>query len=201
MHVPEKWRLDSPEQITRIIQQFSFAVVVSPSLEASHVPLVYNAQEHCLTGHIAANDRHKKESEGSSALAIFSGPHAYIEPNWYQDGPAVPTWNYVAIHIHGKLHWLDEEQTLQGVRHLVSKYQPDLLQDQDLMPEEYQQKLVKGIRGFRIDIDAIEAKAKLGQHRNDADQRGVVEGLMKSNNSESQQLLAIMEQLDLGLGK
>jgi transcriptional regulator len=29
---------------------------------------------------------------------MFRGPHAYISPAWYATHPAVPTWNYIAVH-------------------------------------------------------------------------------------------------------
>ncbi|REL31669.1 FMN-binding negative transcriptional regulator [Thalassotalea euphylliae] len=212
MHVPEKWRIQEPAQITDIINRYSFATVVSPSLDATHVPLIYDQAQNCLIGHIACNNHHKKAAENSDVLAIFHGPHDYIDPTWYKGKPNVPTWNYVAVHVHGSLHWLDEAQTIDAVQQLVQKYQPALLLEQELdeqaksadtqptMPLDYQQKLAKGIIGFRIDIDRVEAKAKLGQHRSQADQLGTVKGLMNSNSPDAQQLLAIMEQLSLGLG-
>ncbi|WP_448553578.1 FMN-binding negative transcriptional regulator [Thalassotalea montiporae] len=223
MHVPEKWRIKEPAQIADIINRYSFATVVSPSLDATHVPLIYDQAKNCLIGHIARNNHHKKVAENSDVLAIFHGPHDYIDPTWYQGMPAVPTWNYVAVHVHGSLHWLDEAQTIDAVQQLVQKYQPALLLEQELheqelneqaltekaksadpqptMPLDYQQKLAKGIIGFRIDIDRVEAKAKLGQHRSQADQLGTVKGLMSSNSPDALQLLAIMERLSLGLGK
>ena len=222
MHVPEKWRIQEPAQIADIINRYCFATVISPSLDATHVPLIYDQAQNCLIGHIARNNHHKKAAEHSDVLAIFHGPHDYIDPTWYQDKPNVPTWNYVAVHVHGSLHWLDEAQTIDAVQQLVQKYQPALLHEQELheqeldgqaltekaksadtqptMPLDYQHKLAKGIIGFRIDIDRVEAKAKLGQHRSQADQLGTVKGLMNSNSPDAQQLLAIMEQLSLGLG-
>ena len=228
MHVPEKWRIQNPSDIADIINRYSFATVVSPSLDATHVPLIYDQAQNCLIGHIARNNHHKKAAENSDVLAIFHGPHDYIDPTWYQGKPNVPTWNYVAVHVHGSLHWLDEAQTIDAVQQLVQKYQPALLREQELheqeldeqamdeqaldgqvpntdtqptMPLDYQHKLAKGIIGFRIDIDRVEAKAKLGQHRSQADQQGTVKGLMGSNSPDAQQLLAIMERLSLGLGK
>ena len=218
MHVPEKWRIQNPSNIADVINRYSFATVVSPSLDATHVPLIYDQAQNCLIGHIARNNHHKKAAENSDVLAIFHGPHDYIDPTWYQGKPNVPTWNYVAVHVHGSLHWLDEAQTIDAVQQLVQKYQPALLSEQELheqalgeqapntdtqptMPLDYQHKLAKGIIGFRIDIDRVEAKAKLGQHRSQADQLGTVKGLMNSNSPDAQQLLAIMERLSLGLGK
>ena len=37
----------------------------------------------------------------ATALLVFSGPHAYISPTWYEAEQVVPTWNYVAVHAYG----------------------------------------------------------------------------------------------------
>ncbi|NMP31846.1 FMN-binding negative transcriptional regulator [Thalassotalea sp. M1531] len=201
MHVPDKWKITDPKQIADIVDKFGFATLISPSLEASHVPLIYQAENQFLFGHLARNNQHAKEASGSKVVAVFSGPHYYIAPNWYANSPAVPTWNYVAVHMHGTIEWLDDSNTLSAVEKLVAKYQPALLDNQAIMPIEFQQKLAKGIVGFRVHIERIEAKAKLGQHRKSEDQAGVVKGLIQEKNAEAAQLLAVMDLLQLGLGK
>jgi transcriptional regulator len=57
-----------------------------------------------LLGHIAiANPQWKSAAPGAGALAIVSGPQAYISPSWYEakarHGRVVPTWNYEAVHL------------------------------------------------------------------------------------------------------
>jgi transcriptional regulator len=41
------------------------------------------------------------------ALAVVAGPDAYVSPSWYpskaEHGRVVPTWNYVQVHVHGRL--------------------------------------------------------------------------------------------------
>ena len=41
-------------------------------------------------------------------LVIFTGPHAYISPRWYEDKERVPTWNYTAVHAYGVPQMLDD---------------------------------------------------------------------------------------------
>lgn len=89
---------------------------------------------------------------------VFSGAHAYISPTWYDAKPAVPTWNYAAVHCYGVASLLSDTETQDMLDKLVTKYEPKLLQDKQIMPDEYQQKLRQAIVGFKIVIDEIQAK-------------------------------------------
>jgi len=61
MHVPEKWRLSEEEQVFDFIAQHSFAILVSPSLQASHLPLILDRSNCCLIGHFARNNPHWRD--------------------------------------------------------------------------------------------------------------------------------------------
>lgn len=76
-----------------------------------------------------------------------------------------------------------------------------MLVKRDVVSADYQEKLSKGIVGFKISLDVIDAKAKLGQHRSTADQQGVTLALGNSAVSDHQALLLFMQQLNLGLGE
>ena len=73
--------------------------------------------------HLAAANAQCAALHGAQALAIFSGPHAYITPGWYRTQPAVPTWDYAAVHVHGVLEPVaDEAQTAAMIEHTVATY-------------------------------------------------------------------------------
>ena len=75
-----------------------------------------------------------------------------------------------------------------------------MLEGNGFIPDGYQQKLAKGIVGFKIVIDKLQGKQKLGQHRNQSDQQGVAQGLSLSNRADEKQLLAYMMKNNIGLG-
>lgn len=203
MHVPEKWQLDKQADIFAFIEKHSFATIVSPSLQSTHVPLMLDRENHCLIGHFARINPHWRElSEDISQqhLVIFHGPHGYISPTWYNNKPAVPTWNYAAIHIKGCAEILTADSTTHALELLMQKFEPELLVDRDVVSAEYQEKLSRGIVGFKISIEVIEAKAKLGQHRSIEDQQGVTAALSKSPSAEHQALVNYMHELKLGIG-
>lgn len=198
MYIPKNLRIEDLDQLQQFVAEFGFALITSSDLTASHLPLLLKAEEGefgTLYGHMAKANGHWKTIDAQTILAVFSGPHGYISPTWYDTQPAVPTWNYAAVHVKGVVSLTDEETTLSILTDTVAQYEPSLLNKSDLndegfIPEAYKLKLAKAIVGFKISITSIEGKLKLGQHRSEADQAGVLEGLSASNRLDDQALLA-----------
>lgn len=61
MHVEEKWRLTEQEKIFAFIEKNTFATLVSPSLQSSHLPLILDRANRCLIGHFARSNPHWQE--------------------------------------------------------------------------------------------------------------------------------------------
>ncbi|MCW8109757.1 FMN-binding negative transcriptional regulator [Alteromonas ponticola] len=203
MHVPIKEKMDDRQAIQTFIHQYGFALIVSPTLEATHLPLQLKpdeGQHGVLYGHIARENAHSGFTEGDPILAVFTGPHSYISPTWYASPVAVPTWNYSAVHCHGVIKKLSPQETLTQVKQLIAQYEPSLLDDHERMPEKYQQGLLKGIIGFKIIIERIEAREKLGQHKKPADQAGVFAALSQSKHPDALALASYMHKRELGTG-
>ena len=200
MYVPNKWIIEDNQHIKQLMKQFSFATVVTPDLNASLLPLVYDEPNHRLIGHFARTNPHSKTTSGTKAVAIFNGPHHYISPTWYNATPAVPTWNYVSIHAHGELTLLNEAETIDGLNQLIMQYEPELLTSKaSVITPEYQAKLLHGIVGFSLAINDIQAKAKLGQHRKVSEQQGVLTNLLALNTPESLALVKVMKTLNIAV--
>ena len=68
------------------------------------------------------------------------------------------------------------------------------------MPRSCIEGKLKGIIGFKIEIEELQAKEKLGQHRSQADQRGTLQGLINSQSSESIALADYMLKVKKGIG-
>ena len=100
-------------------------------------------------------------------LCIFNGPHAYISSSWYKE-EEVPTWDYIAVHVYGKLSVLDENATMGSLQRLVDRYEKDSANPMSL--HDFSSKTlrqVKGIIGFQIEINTIQAAYKLSQTRSE----------------------------------
>ncbi|WP_340619889.1 FMN-binding negative transcriptional regulator [Xenorhabdus siamensis] len=204
MYTPDKMKMKNQEDITKFISTYSFGLLVSPSLTGTHLPFVFNPHEGengALYGHIAKANPHWKELENQNVLVVFTGPHAYISPTWYESIHAVPTWNYTAVHCYGVTKFLNYEETKLALEELVNKYEPGLMKNTELMPEEYLSKQQQAIIGFKIIINEIHAKEKLGQHKNQGDQKGVFTALQASKTEDNKKLANYMKVRCIGTGE
>ncbi|MFM8584765.1 MAG: FMN-binding negative transcriptional regulator, partial [Planctomycetaceae bacterium] len=146
----------------------------------SHVPLWLDRERDVVAGHLAQANPQAAQLTSGESLAIFQGPHAYISPAWYATAPAVPTWNYTAVHVTGIARRLSSERTAELVDHLVSKYEASRSNPwPNELPEEYRERMLAGIVGFELPLQRIEGKFKLSQNRSSADQAGVAQGLAR----------------------
>jgi transcriptional regulator len=175
MYIPSSFRIDAPDVIYDFIDDYSFATLVSVCGGipfATHLPLLLDRERRALLGHVArANPHADVFGAGSESLAIFNGPHAYISPSWYATAPAVPTWNYAAVHVYGPLEPLSEIRTRELVDLTVDKYESKrpIPWPNDL-PQDFREKMLAAIVGFEMPIGRVEGKFKLGQNRSEADQ-------------------------------
>jgi transcriptional regulator len=156
-------------------------VVASPDgLLATPVPLVRRGE--ALVGHLARPNpvwRHPGE-----ALAMFTGPDAYVSPRWYEtkpiDGKVVPTWNYSTVHVHGRLVAHDDAAWVGDVVRLLTDTFETAMGDPwsvDDAPADWIATMVRGIVGIELVDLQIEAKAKLSQNRSVADRSAVIDGV------------------------
>ena len=204
MYIPPAFNVRDAERLARFIRQHSFATVITQSPEgipfASHVPLLYEPEPKPLghlLGHLArANPQWQHFGSDSEVLLVFHGPHAYVSPRWYVSKPAVPTWNYAAVHAYGRSSLItDEGRVEELVRKMVRFYEGEGEQawPGDL-PADFMGKQLKAIVGFEIAITRLEGKFKLGQNRSKSDIAGAYAALSQSSRSEDRALAEFMRQ-------
>ena len=183
MYVPKAFREDDVARLHEFIRAWSFGLLVTdvdgvPG--ATHLPFVLDAAAGAqgrLIAHVARANPQWQTFDGTrQALAVFGGPHAYVSPTWYAASPAVPTWNYAAIHAYGHPRILEgAEATRDAVERLVREHDASWrLADQ---PVEFVAGMLRGIVAFELPIDRLEGKLKLSQNRPAADRPGIVRAL------------------------
>ncbi|MEC4728437.1 FMN-binding negative transcriptional regulator [Shewanella sp. D64] len=148
MHIPETMKMGSNELIHQFIEEFSFGILITEQLEANHLPFMLKKSEGelgTLYGHFSRANRHLGKQDACNVMIILEGPHSYISPTWYASFPAVPTWNYVAVHLYGEMSFLSTDETIMTLDEMVDRYEPELLLKRELLTEEYRDKLAKGI--------------------------------------------------------
>src|SRR3954451_4760021 len=189
MYVPAHFAMDEAT-VQRVLAAPGAAdlVTASPSgLQATLLPFIYDPEvgEHgALLGHLArSNDQWRGEGLGEG-LVIIRGPDAYVSPAWYpskaEHGRVVPTWNYVTVHVHGRLVGHDDPDWVEAlVRRLTEQHEAErsVPWSVDDAPAAYVAGQLRAIVGVELVITRVEAKDKLSQNRPAADIAGVVAGL------------------------
>ena len=205
MYRPAAFRQDDLTALHAQIESTGLALLTSngpAGLQATHLPLLLAAEDGefgTLYGHFARANPHWQALDGQEALAVFSGPDAYVHPGWYpgkaEHGRVVPTWNYIAVHAWGPVETFDEPARLLELlarltaRHEAGRPRPWSL---DEAPAEYIERQLRAIVGFALPIRRLEGKWKLGQNRSAADQAGVRDGLAASPSPGDRELAARM---------
>ncbi len=197
MYVPKYFAIQDEEMKYEIMEQNSFATLFSQrngEPYATHLPLLLNRETLTLHGHFARPNEQWRDIRNQQVLAIFQGPHSYISPSWYETKNAVPTWNYVAVHVYGELEIVEDEKTLvDSLQDLVNKYEdPESTYSLNDVDPNYMGGLSKGIVGFKIKINKIEGKAKLSQNHSVERRNLVVENLEKVGSEESKRIAELM---------
>ena len=203
VYLPPAFTEARPEVLVAHIERHDFGLLVShgaAGLVASHIPFLVERrdEELHLLGHLARpNPQVEDLSVSREVLAIFSGPHAYISPSWYADGPSVPTWNYVDVHAYGRLQLVEDDDCLGRLlrrlsdRHEAGNPAPWRMRD---LPEAYLAGTLKGIIGLDITVTRLEGKFKLSQNRPAVDRPRVIAALERCSDDDALGVAALMRE-------
>jgi transcriptional regulator len=211
MYVPDHFR-PSQSDVLDLLTNFGAVELVTSTadgLRATMLPMIYapaatdpdtdeapTSSLGVLRGHFARKNDHWQKQPMGEALAIITGPDAYISPTWYatkrEHGRVVPTWNYVTAHLYGELTIHDDVAWVEtNVRELTHKYEArrDPRWAVSDAPPEYIAGQLRAIVGVEIRITRIDAKWKLSQNRSLEDMTGVVDGTAQSGRADMADLV------------
>lgn len=198
MYIPTHFEVTDEALIYDIIKDYSFATLFSQHNGmpfATHLPLTLNNENTYLYGHFTKANPQWNDITVQTVLAVFQGPHCYISPSWYETNKAVPTWNYITVHVYGVIELLkDENELVNSLNDMVVKYEvPDSsykLQDVDA---DFLSGMNKGVQGFKIKINKIEGKAKLSQNHPLDRQKLVIHHLEQIPSDNEQKIASLMK--------
>lgn len=122
MYTPKIYKDEDPESIRTFLKENSFGILINQTqgkLCATHIPIELEVTvdgKEILQGHISKlNPQAEGFAENDQVLAVFTGPHSYISSSWY-DHENVPTWNYIAVHVYGRIKIVDEATTIEQLK-------------------------------------------------------------------------------------
>ena len=199
MYIPAAFAETDPARLHAFIRRHSFAVLTSHDergLTASHLPLLLDSGAGPLgqlLGHMARANPQWRDLRGE-VMGVFSGPHAYVSPAWYEEKGTVPTWNYIAVHAYGTFHVVEDKDALLAIlRRSVTTYESPRPQPWTFDEREaHVERMLKAIVGFRIEITRLEGKWKLSQNQTEGRRNRVMRALSGQSDEDSQAIAAMM---------
>jgi transcriptional regulator len=176
-----------PDEVRRLATEVGALELVTVDSEglpmATRLPFHWDGD--LVRLHMAwANPHWRTIATDAPALAIITGPEAYVSPGFYaskaEHGRVVPTWNYSTIHLRGTVRvmpdagWLGDQVRALTDLNEAHENSPWHVDD---APASFVDQQLKAIVGIELTVTSVEAKAKRSQNRDAADHAGVAAGL------------------------
>lgn len=209
MYIPSHFSETDLERVSEFIRANPLGLMVANvegELVGNHLPFSMLDEKiqvgSKLISHAAkANPVWRLGESNEKVLLVFSGYETYISPSLYpskqETHKVVPTYNYVSVHIYGRVRAIDDEQSK---RQIVEALTNDMESDRQSpwavsdAPEDYIKTMLANIVGLELLVEKIEAKWKASQNRPAKDRQGVIDGLRKDmDNSRSQEMAREIE--------
>lgn len=208
MHVPAPFRA-GPAAVLALLRAHGFMTLVHPcepdgrpAISAAHVPVLVAERDDPrsdtrddrgddkvdgpvdgmgLELHLArANPLVARLAAHPHATLIAQGPSSYVTPSWYAAREAVPTWNFAAVHLHGRLEAFTAPDAIVALLdRTAAAHEPSVGGAWARGPHAQAMidALVSGVVGYRFTVERHEAMVKMSQNMPAADHEGVVRGL------------------------
>ena len=182
MHIPKLYREEDRAKIVEFLRANGFPTLVSHDggkLIATHLPVeVVENTDGSLTvlGHMSRANPQWKSFGEQEVLLIFQGAHTYISPRWYNH-VNVPTWNYINVHVYGKVRMLEGEELKTLLSDLVTKHETGTGYSMEGLPADFVEKEMRGVAGFALEVTRLDAASKLSQNRDDESYASIISHL------------------------
>ena len=195
MYIPKMFEEKDKNEIAHFLEQNSFGTLVSVFNSkpiASHLPFhmdEINEQNILLSSHIAKENEIKNCFDERTLMIIFLGAHDYISPQWYKE-MNVPTWNYLSVHLYGKVKVLAGDEAKKSLNKLMKKYEASQKVPKEIkdIPAKVFEQDFKNLIAFEFQVHEIHAAFKLSQNRDNESYKNIVYNLENNNTFPNQPL-------------
>jgi transcriptional regulator len=174
MYSPPYNRIDARAELVSFMRAHNFCLLVTGAVVEER------GERLALLMHMARANPQWQSFFDDEVLVVFSGPHAYISPRWYERKPAVPTWNYAAVHAYGTVRVLEDDARQAAVAKLVAAHDPAWQPEFERLSAEYLRDMLGAIVAFEIAVTRLETRWKLSQNRGRREQDLIIERLEAS---------------------
>lgn len=200
MYIPNHYLETDKKEILDFIKRFNFGTIITvkdnfPS--GTHLPFLIEERGDSifLLSHFAKANKQWQELN-ENTLVIFSEPHAYVSPKFYEKKQNVPTWNYISVHCYGHGRILESDTEKINVLEKSIKFFDDSYKSQwDALDEKYKMGMLKGIVAFEVEIDNMQAKKKLSQNKTKTERENIIHSFEQSEDSNENLIAEYMKKV------
>ena len=195
MHPNPLFRSEDRELFEALIDQIGFGMVFLTTPDGprvAHTPLL-STGDGAVQFHLSRGNALTRHLDGATALVTVNGPDAYVSPRWYDERDTVPTWDYVALEMEGRVRRMDDEG-LEAFLHAVIERHESRIEGEPWRAQESSEetwrKQLRGIAGFEVEVQAWRPTLKLSQKKSATERARIAQG---QNAAGSPGIAAMME--------
>lgn len=183
MHPNPAFRIEDRALFEAMIDEIGFGMIFLGTPDGprvAHTPLL-STGDGAVQFHLARGNALAKHVDGAVALAVLNGPDGYVSPRWYGEEQQVPTWNYVALELEGRVRRMDQDG-LYGLLEALSQRNEERVVEgepwaMDKLDDKRLRGLMAGIIGYEMEIVAWRPTFKLSQNKPAEERERVAQGL------------------------
>ena len=194
MHPNPLFRSENRALFEALIAEVGFGMVFLTTPDGprvAHTPLL-STGDGAIHFHLARGNALARHLDGATALVTVNGPDGYVSPRWYADRDTVPTWDYVALEMEGRVRRMETE-ALEALLHTLIARHENRVGGEPWRAEEASEPLWKsllhGIVGFELEVLAWRPTVKLSQKKTPAERETIAAGLERSGSPALAQLM------------
>ncbi|TAD81740.1 MAG: FMN-binding negative transcriptional regulator [Bacteroidetes bacterium] len=184
MYNPSHFKEKNRQTLLAFLEENPFAFLTgsfaSGVLVATQIPVLTEERdgELYIQGHMMRQtDHHKALLENAHALAVFTGPSCYVSALWYSNPHGGSTWNYMSVHVRGKIRFMANEELIGLMRRLTLKFEGGNTASHtvyDNLPDSYVNSMMPAIVGFELKAEQLENVFKLSQNKDEASYLNII---------------------------
>jgi len=188
MHPNPLFRSDDRQLFETLIDQIGFGMVFLTTPDGprvAHTPLL-STGDGAVQFHLARGNALTRHLDGATALVTVNGPDAYVSPRWYDNRDTVPTWDYVALEMEGRVRRMEDEGLEAFLHTVIAKFE-SRLEGEPWRAEESSEAtwsgLFRAIVGFELEVQAWRPTLKLSQKKSAPEREAIAAGQDAQGNS------------------
>lgn len=192
-------RVEDRDTLVAFMRGHPFATLVTQRegrMQGSHLPFHVEVEGEgvVLYAHMARpNPQWRDFSADTEVMTVFLEPHAYVSPRHYANPVSVPTWNYAAVHAYGVPRLIEPHAQKHALMlSLIGRHDSDYLERFPGVPEDYVEKMLRGVAAFAISVTRLESRFKLSQEKSPEDRERIIAALEACDDSAARATAALM---------